>query len=71
MPKIDPPDNQRQKVVRTDLNIDSSTYFNKPTKVVKHASLAHKEVIEKDIDIVDKMKEIQKLSKAKDEEDEN
>jgi len=71
MPKIDPPDNQRPKAVKDELNIDISSYFDKPTKVVKHASLAHKEVIEKDIDIVDKMKEIQKLSKAKDEEDEN
>ena len=71
MPTNDPNDNQGTKPVKDERNIDISSYFDKPTKVVKHSSLAHKEVIEKDIDIVDKMKEIQKLSKAKDEEDEN
>ena len=70
MPTNDPNDNQRPKAVSKEIDIDISSLFDKPTKVVQHASLAHKEVIEKDTDIVVKMKEIQKLSKAKDEEDE-
>ena len=70
MPINDPNDNQGKKPMEGELNI--SINIENPPKAVKHQSLAHKEVIEnKDIDIVDKMKEIQKLSKAKDEEDEN